>query len=174
MRHEEKYWAQKAHCKWLKEGDKNTAFFHNTVKQRRQQNHIQAIKDSNGVRKHDVQDTCSVGVEFFKSLFTSEGHVEDKHLLDCIPQLILDADNSILSRVPDMEEIHQALLSLPVGAALGPDGFSLSFYIAAWEIIKEDLFALVKYFYVGGLMHRSVSTSLICLIPKVESPVSFA
>ena len=174
LRHEEKYWTQKAHCKWLKEGDRNTAFFHNTVKQRRQHNLIQAIKDTNGVWKHDVQDICSIGMDFFKSLFTSDGRVEDEHLLDCILRLIFDDDNSILSKVPDMEEIHHALLSMPAGAASGPDGFSLSFYIAAWEIIKEDLFALVKYFYVGGLMHRSVSASQICLIPKVENPVSFA
>ena len=63
---------------------------------------------------------------------------------------------------------------MPVGVTSGPNGFPLSFYIAAWDIIKDDLYALVKYFYVGGLMHRSVSTSLICLIPKVENPVSFA
>ena len=27
LQREEKFWSQKAHCQWLKEGDKNTAFF---------------------------------------------------------------------------------------------------------------------------------------------------
>ena len=174
LRQEEKFWAQKAHCKWLKEGDRNTTFFHNTVKQRRQHNFIQAIKDTNGMWNHDIQDICSTGVDFFKGLFSSKGSMEDEHLLDCILRLISDDDNFILSRVPDMEEILQAPSSMPAGAASGPDGFSISFYIAARQIIKEDLFALVKYFFVGGLMHRSVFASLLCLIPKVENPVSFA
>ena len=34
--------------------------------------------------------------------------------------------------------------------------------------------ALIKFLFVGGLMHWSVSTSMICLIPKVDNLVNFA
>ena len=80
---------------------------------------------------------------------------------------------SYFTRIPDMNEIYEALRTMPITAATGPDGFSIFFYLAAWEVIRDDPFSLLKYFYVGGLMHRSVSAYMICLIPNVEHPVSF-
>ena len=60
-------------------------------------------------------------------------------------------------------------------AAAGPDGFSMNFNMGARDIIKDDMLQLIKYFFVGGgKMHRSISASLICLIPKVDHPTSFA
>lgn len=41
---EERFWKQKAHIKWLAAGDRNTKFFHATVKQRRFQALIHQIK----------------------------------------------------------------------------------------------------------------------------------
>ena len=174
LQREEKFWSQKAHCQWLKEGDKNTAFFHHIVKQRRSRSSIQAIKDNSGVWVQEAQQIQDVGIEYFKGLFTSEGYLMDDSLLDCFPTLLSEEDCLPITKVPDMEEIYAALQSMPVGAAAGPDGFSLSFYLTAWDVVKDDLFALVKFFYVGGKLHRSISASMICLIPKVESPINFA
>jgi len=35
-------------------------------------------------------------------------------------------------------EIRQALLSLPLGKASGPDGYTKEFYVAAWSVIGPD------------------------------------
>ncbi|KAL2931163.1 hypothetical protein RDABS01_036573 [Bienertia sinuspersici] len=40
--------AQKAKCEWIKVGDANTALFHRSIKQRRLQNHVHAIKNMKG------------------------------------------------------------------------------------------------------------------------------
>ena len=45
------YWRQKSRETWLKDGDRNTTFFHNSVKVRRATNKIFEIKDMNGVLK---------------------------------------------------------------------------------------------------------------------------
>ncbi|XP_071903082.1 uncharacterized protein [Coffea arabica] len=45
---EEAYWNQKSRLSWLLEGDKNTQFFHATVKGRRSRNRIQKLKKSSG------------------------------------------------------------------------------------------------------------------------------
>ena len=37
---EEAYWNQKSRLRWLKEGDKNTQFFHAMVKGRRKRNRL--------------------------------------------------------------------------------------------------------------------------------------
>ena len=45
---EEIFWAQKARSKWLKAGDKNTAYFHACVKTRRKRNQITNLQKGNG------------------------------------------------------------------------------------------------------------------------------
>ncbi|GJY87269.1 hypothetical protein Tco_0501897 [Tanacetum coccineum] len=46
---EMKFLQQKAKMKWLKEGDKNTAFFHSIIKTRKSKNRVEYIKDDAGV-----------------------------------------------------------------------------------------------------------------------------
>lgn len=45
---EEIYWGQRAKAHWLKEGDKNTKFFHAQASERCKQNIIEGIWDSQG------------------------------------------------------------------------------------------------------------------------------
>ncbi|KAK8335249.1 hypothetical protein V6Z12_A09G041300, partial [Gossypium hirsutum] len=45
---EEKYWAFRARSKWLKEGDRNTPFFHIRASGRRKKNSIERLKDAHG------------------------------------------------------------------------------------------------------------------------------
>lgn len=47
---EEAYWRMKSRVTWLKEGDKNTRFFHAATKSRRAQNRFRCLKDD--------QDKC--------------------------------------------------------------------------------------------------------------------
>ena len=45
---EEVYWGQKARVRWLKEGDKNTNYFHASVVERRRRNNISSLKKGDG------------------------------------------------------------------------------------------------------------------------------
>ncbi|KAL3733326.1 hypothetical protein ACJRO7_022799 [Eucalyptus globulus] len=47
-RDEESFYRQKSRIRWLKEGDRNTKFFHNSVKRRQLRNRILSVKDSSG------------------------------------------------------------------------------------------------------------------------------
>lgn len=68
---EEEYWWHKSHELWLKEGDKNTKFFHMLVKHKRAANTIFYIKYSiNGRVILDVQGIHDEGVNFFRSLLS--------------------------------------------------------------------------------------------------------
>lgn len=46
---QETMWRQRSRAMWLRDGDKNTKFFHGKASQRRKVNHISKLKDSNGV-----------------------------------------------------------------------------------------------------------------------------
>ncbi|TYH10965.1 hypothetical protein ES288_A07G220800v1 [Gossypium darwinii] len=45
---EETYWARRARAQWLKEGDRNTRFFHVRASGRRKKNSIERLKDAHG------------------------------------------------------------------------------------------------------------------------------
>lgn len=49
-RQEEVLWRQKSRIRWLKEGEKNTKFFHKTTVQRRMRNQISQVNNAQGVK----------------------------------------------------------------------------------------------------------------------------
>ena len=60
-------------------------------------------------------------------------------LLSGIPTLVNDKENNELAK-PILEfEIKNAIWSLQADKVPRPDGFTINFYRAAWDIIKEDL-----------------------------------
>lgn len=70
-------------------------------------------------------------------------------------------------------ELKNALESIPKNSSPDPDGFDSSFFIACWEIIKEDLLDATKDFFSGMALSRLFKASYIVLIPKVIESTSF-
>lgn len=56
-------------------------------------------------------------------------------------------------------------------AALGPDGFNVAFYRAAWSWIGDDVTTLVRNFYNSGVLPSDINKTFIVLIPKRNTPV---
>lgn len=68
---EESFWHQRSRVKWLREGDANTKFFHQSTLHRRRSNHVLKLKTENGTweeRPHKVKGLID---DYFISLFTS-------------------------------------------------------------------------------------------------------
>jgi hypothetical protein len=57
--------------------------------------------------------------------------------------------------------------------ASGPDGFSIHFYRTCWDIIKADLFRMIKRFLQKGKVGGSTNSTFLALIPKEVNPVTF-
>ena len=62
---EETYWRQKSREVWLKEGDRNTKFFHNLVKIWRANNKIYEIQNVDGALIQDKEAINVKVVNFF-------------------------------------------------------------------------------------------------------------
>ena len=67
LRHEEQIWGQKSRIKWLKEGDRNTNFFHFVANGRRHCNYIGNLVH-NGINITDPKLIKKHMLNFFKSL----------------------------------------------------------------------------------------------------------
>jgi len=72
------------------------------------------------------------------------------------------------------EEIDGVIKNLPNNKSPRPDGFTNEFYKKCWPIIKADFYNVCKDFLDSSLCLRSINSSHISLIPKVDSPSSIS
>ena len=72
------------------------------------------------------------------------------------------------------EEIDGVIKNLPNNKSPGPDGFTNEFYKKCWPIIKTDFYNLCNHFFDSSLCLRSINSSHITLIPKVDNPSSIS
>jgi len=65
---EEILWRQKYRVRWLKEGEKNTNFFHMSTIARRTHNKIMKIHDEEGIERESHQDIENTPVNHFHNI----------------------------------------------------------------------------------------------------------
>ena len=93
---EEMYWRQKSRELWLRDGDRNTKFFHTSAKQKRINSTIFHIKDATfGDPISNENLIRNEGVKFFKNILApvvlpSPSMSQVDELLDSIPKLITE------------------------------------------------------------------------------------
>ncbi|XP_057790918.1 uncharacterized protein LOC131008031 [Salvia miltiorrhiza] len=164
---------QKSRVSWLNDGDRNTAFFHASLRYKQKPNRIQSLMIDGNM----VSDQDSIGehiVEYFTKLFTDDSG-SDVGIADIeavIEHVILDDHNAILLAIPTDEEISAAVFGMDSNSSLGPDGFSGKFFQACWEIVKKDIWRAVRTFFVGSYLPTGCNSSTMVLIPKKKNVVS--
>ncbi|KAK8264105.1 hypothetical protein V6Z11_D12G084900 [Gossypium hirsutum] len=68
---EESYWAQRSRSRSLREGDRNTTYFHAKATGRLKKNNIEKLKDAEGNWVTNSKDLCKVAKDYLVSLFWS-------------------------------------------------------------------------------------------------------
>ncbi|KAL5859327.1 hypothetical protein ACOSQ4_000623 [Xanthoceras sorbifolium] len=66
---EEVFWKQKSRNQWLKEGDRNTKFFHLSTLIRRRRNKIEGLLNKDGIWVTEKKDLQKVVINYFRDLF---------------------------------------------------------------------------------------------------------
>ena len=168
---QEMFFKQKARINWLSAGDRNTKFFHATLKERRSKNHSSKLLENCQNSREKLKDE---GRTFFQKLLCEEGGYQDADIIDTIPELVTVEDNLMLCAIPTEEEIKAAVFSIEADNAPGPDGFSAAFFINCWEVVASDIILAVKAFFKGNKLPRSWKSTFLTLIPKKEETRVFA
>ncbi|XP_021857550.2 uncharacterized protein [Spinacia oleracea] len=135
--------SQKSKVAWLKEGDDNTALFHQSIKARKVQNQVDSIYDMNGDWKVTVEEQGLV--------------CQDHH-------------KNILNTPYTADEVKNSLFSIPGVKAPGPDGFGSYFYKDAWHIVGDDVIIAILDMLQNGELLKEVNHTVITLIPKTKCP----
>eukprot|EP00253_Pinus_taeda_P019808 PITA_19808 len=174
-REEEIKWRIKSRQLWLKEGDKNTAYFHKQATVRKVRNNVNAITDSQGSQHNDQESIKRVAFLHFKSLLMENQEETDyAALLQHLPKGISQEANDSLNREITEEEIRKAIWTLQPDNSPGPDGFPINFYRDHWHLIKKYLAKMPRGIQRKGKMGGFTNSTFLALIPKENRPTSFS
>ncbi|XP_024195708.1 uncharacterized protein LOC112198837 [Rosa chinensis] len=70
---QELYWRQRSRAIWLKDGDRNSAYFHRRACNRRSKNLIRGLKDEQNQWQTDPREVQRLLLSYFSRVFSTEG-----------------------------------------------------------------------------------------------------
>ena len=163
-------WRQKSRALFLKEEDNNTRFFHRLANSHRRTNTMRGV-EVNGIMYEAESDIQDQVVGFYKSLYQEPE--DSRPTVDGLDFASLDESNRLsLEREFDREEIIAALWEAGGDKALGPDGFTISFFQKCWCVIEEDVMTFFADFHSQCIFEKSLNATFLCLIPKKINAVN--
>ncbi|KAL7224864.1 hypothetical protein ACSBR1_026191 [Camellia fascicularis] len=121
-------WAQQARANWLKEKDRNTAFFHTKASQRQKKKTISGLE--NGLVRWCLKPAKleEIVVSYFKELFTTNTPSHVDKIVECITPSITEGMSQRLNMNFVADEVCVALFQMHLTKAPGPDGNPTFFF----------------------------------------------
>ena len=122
---EEISWRQKSRELWLKDGDKNTGYFHKMANAHRRRNCLRKISINSKMKEKEAEIKVGL-IDAFKNLFSAPSEWRPSLPDLSFNEVGLEAASK-LEEVFSEEEIWTAISGLNGDKAPGPDGFPLAF-----------------------------------------------
>jgi len=157
---EEVSWRQKSRVTWFKEGDKCTKFFHYIANSNRKYNSIDSLLIGDSISS----DPAEIGehvVQYYQDLF-SEKHSWRPRLDDLSFDAILESEASWLERAFEEEEVRKVVFAMNGDKAPGPDGFTMAFFQACWEVLRLDIMEVFSDFHAREVFEKESECFFYC------------
>jgi hypothetical protein len=122
--------------------------------------HINGVLESNPelIRVH--------AANYFENMFAESMSWRPK--LDDLEFESLSKGEAASLEAPFLEkEVKEVIYGMNGNKAPGPDGFSIAFFQACWEVLKNDIMAVFSDFHARSKFEKSLNSTFISLIPKV-------
>lgn len=162
---------QKSRVRWLKEGEKNTKFFHKTTMQRRMINQISYVNNEQGTKIETHEGIEQEFLNYFKKMnqepIINRTKDIDK-IIRHIRRLITEDHNTLLLKPISLQEVEMAVNQLKTGNAPGLDRFTSNFFQHFWDLVKWEVWQVVEESCNLRWMYPSLNTTFNALIPKAE------
>lgn len=174
---EEDHWRQRSRQLWLNLGDKNTGYFHASTKARKALNKFSVLEGPDGNPVFSEEDITTTMENYFQDIFKPierEAGILESIINEAIHPIVSDEVNQELIKIPEAQEIRDALFSIHPGKAQGPDGFSTCFFQSNWHIVGRDMIQDVQEFFYSSQMPEAINETHLRLIPKILSPKKVA
>ncbi|XP_062012177.1 uncharacterized protein LOC133728759 [Rosa rugosa] len=170
---QEKYWRQRSR---LKEGDRNSAFFHRRASNRRSKNTINGLLSPTSVW-HDHPATLQhMLFDYYSQIFTREAMDDEaiSTIFRATPMKVTTTMNEDLNLPYSDEENKAALFQMHLSKSPGPDDMSPFFYQKYWHIVGVDVCLAIRYFLKKGEIWEESNFTQICSIPKIKNLIEAA
>ncbi|KAF3656557.1 hypothetical protein FXO37_15408 [Capsicum annuum] len=105
-------------------------------------------------------------ISFFQEQFSKGEENADFEILEKLLTILSDNQKEDLHKVPELQEVQEAILGLNNNSTAGPDGLTGAFFQDAWDIIKEDIYKMVVSFFYGYELPKFVAHTNLVLLPK--------
>ena len=105
----------------------------------------------------------------FRNLYSEEGGRRPS--IDGLAFMGLDSSEAERLELPfSEEEVFAALSDLGKDKALGPDGFTMTFWLFRWDVVKVEVLGVFSDFHEGGggRFVNSMNATFLVLAPKKE------
>jgi ATP phosphoribosyltransferase len=136
---------------------------------RRSHNKILKIRDQDGIERESHKDIETTLVNHFHGIAQEPNQDRTEaiqKIIQHIPRLVTEEQNNNLNKPIAEEEIDQALQEMPNGKAPGPDGFTVEFFKAYWEVVKHDVYRVVEESRRSASILKALNATMITPIPK--------
>jgi hypothetical protein len=144
---EEIMWMQRSRIDWLKEGDRNTNFFHSKAVWRAWKNKVKRLVDDQGDEHTDQAMMGKLVNEYFGGLFVADHTLDPNLIIPLLEPKVTTEMNENLMRDFTDKEIADALFQIGPLKAPGPDGFPGCFFQCNWGVLKDEIIPSVKEFF---------------------------
>jgi hypothetical protein len=167
---EDMQWRQRAKSDWLRDGDRNTRYFHECANARRKTNRIHNILDAEE-RMCDTEEEVQMGfINYFSSLFTTVDAGDMGPCLQHMEMRVSDDMNQELLKPFSEDDIRTALFQMAPLKARGPDGFPAGFYQTNWNTVGSELCRAILGTLETSILPPYMNMTNIALIPKIKKP----
>eukprot|EP00253_Pinus_taeda_P014782 PITA_14782 len=122
------------------------------------------------------QDIKNEAVRRFKTQYKRKEVCDFQDVLwgiELAPTMFDDNDNASLFQQIIEGELLGILKAFSKDKILGPDGWTIEFYIHFFDLLKNDLLQMVEASRISRSIHHNTSSTLIALIPKKNEEESF-
>ncbi|KAL0459962.1 UNVERIFIED_CONTAM: putative mitochondrial protein [Sesamum latifolium] len=180
---EEIFWKQRSKVLWLKEGDRNTCFFHAKANQRHHTNAIRKLRKPDGSWTDSVEGVKQCILDYFQEVFTSSRPLSDdiqsgtEHLPTVVDPVMAE---DLLRPYTDFE-VTKALFSMSPLKSPGPDGMPPLFFQKFWHVVKFDVPQSLSQYrpislcnVVYKIASKSIANRLKPWLDRIISPAQSA
>ncbi|KAK6145965.1 hypothetical protein DH2020_019834 [Rehmannia glutinosa] len=122
-----------------------------------------------GSKTYSFDELSKAFVNYFKNLFGTSFQTSHVDLQTLQTGPCIDEDDfSLLSNPVTPQAIKMALFDIEDERSPGPDGFSSGFFKKSWDIVGNDVIAVVSEFFDSSKLLRQINHTAIALIPKTD------